>query len=142
MRFLGILLLIIAGAFYAQGNPVVSTDGIGMHEVFKGDKLGAKQAAAYFYSMADTLDWDGHNDKGRIKSDADVVDYRVEALNFVTKGRGFESKYPGFGAKVGVYLDSKVGTVASDKYDETRQAAWVHAWRSLGDSCASAGKGW
>jgi len=143
-KFLGVMILVCAGYFYANGSQIkpIIGDDIGMSEVFHGDKLGAKKAAAYFYSIADTIDWDAHNDKGELKTDGDIVDYRVKALNFETKGQGFETKYPGFGAKVGAYLDQKIGTVASDKFDDERRAAWIHAWRSLGDACASAGKGW
>lgn len=114
---------------------------INMSQVFKGQKNDANRAAAYFYALADTIEWDGKNEKPKYVTDLALEQYRVDSLTFATKGWGFEKRFPGFGSQVGAYLDTAVGTTPESKLDEARREKWVRTWREIADACAEAGKG-
>lgn len=114
---------------------------INMSQVFKSDHNDAKRAAAYFYALADTIEWDGKNEKPKYLTDLALEQYRVDSLVFATKGWGFEKRFPGFGGQVGGYLDGQIGTEPQAKLDDARRAKWVKTWREIADACAEAGRG-
>jgi hypothetical protein len=140
-----IIIIIVIGLVLLQflkkpETPYNPNGKINMSQVFKSDHNDAKRAAAYFYALADTIEWDGKNEKPKYLTDLALEQYRVDSLVFATKGWGFEKRFPGFGSQVGGYLDTQIGTEPQAKLDDARRAKWVKTWREIADACVEAGK--
>lgn len=146
--------LIIAGGFVvlagilwlASGDktppaPTPEPAGLSLRGLFVGPTAAddAATLAALCDEIAAVIEWDGEQDRPRLKTGVALDDLRVAAREGRMRGVSIGDRQPHVRKAIHDYLDEKIG-VGGGPVDKDQRARWVKAYRDVARACEDATK--
>lgn len=146
--------LIIAGAFVvlagilwaASGDktppaPAPEPAGFSLRGLFVGPTAAddAATLAALCDEIAAVIEWDGEQDRPRLKTGVAFDDLRVAAREGRMRGVSIGDRQPHVRKAIHDFLDEQIG-IGGGPVDKAQRAKWVSTYRAVARACQDATK--
>lgn len=138
--------IVIAAAIYASSvhhspapQPQPNPSELDLSGAFQGPTASADAAivAALSREIADEIEEDGRDESPYYKAAIQFDALRTRAREMRCKGRSLGDAHPEARDRIAAYLDKTVGN-SGGPVDAAARAAWVSAYRAIGDAADAA----